>query len=319
MTSQGPKGLPSRRSRLQRLVFRRQFYPQLLRIARDRLFARDRDERVFVSMMGGVGDLVNLFPSLEHLAARHRIDMGTGRDPYLALVRNNPHVRAIYSPFVYQPSRRWHRTVIARTLSPFYARVILLDSFDGTWWARGRHISEVYAEACGCPAPPKGAVYLSDADRQQAADYLKRGGLTDFVYASQSIRHRRPFRSWPLAHHHRLYRMLHDRFKLPILVDATGSDEAAIPDFCRSAGSLDVLVAAAVIERARLFVGPDSGLTHVAAALGARTVSIHLGFPPESCRALGENVLLVGQARPFDDPAGTSPEAVFEAIERFGV
>jgi ADP-heptose:LPS heptosyltransferase len=82
------------------------------------------------------------------------------------------------------------------------------------------------------------------------------------------------------------------------------------------AGRLDVLTAAAVIERARLFVGSDSGLTHVAGALGTPTVAIHLGYPPETCAALGDRVAVVRQRRPFDDPAATSPEEVLASVER---
>jgi ADP-heptose:LPS heptosyltransferase len=76
-----------------------------------------------------------------------------------------------------------------------------------------------------------------------------------------------------------------------------------------------VLTAAAVIARARLFVGSDSGLTHVAAALGTPTAAIHLGYPPETCVALGDRVAVVRQRRPFDDPAATSPEEVLAVVE----
>src|SRR4029453_6886267 len=76
------------------------------------------------------------------------------------------------------------------------------------------------------------------------------------------------------------------------------------------------LPAAAVIERARLFVGSDSGLTHVAGALGTPTVAIHLGFPPETCAALGERVEVVVQQEPFADPARTTPADVLAAIDR---
>ena len=79
-------------------------------------------------------------------------------------------------------------------------------------------------------------------------------------------------------------------------METTSSDDIAVPAFCVRLERLDILVAAALIERARLFLGPDSGLTHVAAALGVPTVSIHLGYPAASCRALGDSVRLVAQA-----------------------
>jgi hypothetical protein len=265
--------------------------------------------------MGSVGDLVYLFPSLEILGSRHVIDMGTGGYPYLAVVKNNPHVARVYSPFIYKPRRAAQRRFIERVLAPFYERVLLLDPPDGDWWKEGRHFAARYAEACGCPPPAAGRMYLSEGNRRGAADYLARRGLRSFIYVAQMVRRRLPFRSWPLAHYHALLRLMHERFSLPIVVDSVGSDETALPGFCLDAGRLDLLTAAAVIERARLFVGSDSGLTHVAAALGTPTVAIHLGYPPETCAALGDRVAVVRQQRPFDDPAATSPEEVLAAAD----
>jgi len=54
----------------------------------------------------------------------------------------------------------------------------------------------------------------------------------------------------------------------------------------------------------------------VADALGTATVAIHLGYPPETCAALGDHVALVRQRRPFDEPATTSPEEVLATVER---
>lgn len=302
--------------RLQRLLSRRQFYLQLLKIAAGKLWSGERHQAVFVSLMGGIGDLVNLFPSIERLSARHAIEMGTGAYPYRALVEHNPHVGRFYSPFVYKPTRQSHRRLIQRVLGLFYSRVILVDGDDGNWWARGKHISEIYAERCGCRPPEQGAIYLPAQSRASAAEYIRRQGFSEFIYVVQLIRARRTFRSWPLSHYQELLRRIHCRFGKPILVDTTGSDESAVEDFCQRMERLDILTAAAVIERARLFIGPDSGLTHIAGVLNVPTVSIHLGFPPESCRALGKNVLVVGQQRPFDDPARTSVEEVFHAVER---
>lgn len=266
--------------------------------------------------MGGIGDLVSAFPSIETLAAHHEVDMGTGAPPYRTMVEANPHVRHIYAPFVYKPARRAHRALIERVLGRFYDRVILLDNGDARWWTRGKHLATLYADACGVAPPAQGRVYLTDAHRREAAAHLERLGVRDFVYAVQLVRGRRSFRSWPLAHHHALYALLRKRMDLPIVVDTTGSDETALPDFCLPLGRLGIMPACAVLERARLFVGPDSGLTHVAGALGTPTAAIHLGFPPETCAALGRRVEVVAQPEPFANPALTTPAEVLLAIER---
>lgn len=309
-----PKGLPSSGPRLQRFLHRRRFYPQLARIIAGKLVRGESRDRTFVSLMGGVGDLVNAFPSLEALSARGPVELATGKPPYRTLAEANPHLARVHSPFVYKPIRRHHRRVIERVLAPFYRRVILLDNAERRWWARGRHIALTYAELCGVPAPAVGKVYLGEGPRAEAARYARAQGLGEFVYVAQVIRARRAFRSWPLRHYHALYDLLRRVTRAPIVVDTTGSDETAVPPFCHRLDRLDILVTAALIERAQLFVGTDSGLTHVAAALGVPTVSIHLGYPAESCRALGPTVRLVEQREPFGDAASTTPEAVLEAI-----
>ncbi len=313
-SSPGPKGTRSARPPLERLIFRRQFYLQLARIALRRRWQSPRG--VFVALMGGIGDLVNAFPSIEALAARHDVEMGTGGPPYRTMVEANPFVRAIYAPFVYKPARRAHRVLITRVLERFYERVVLLDGGDARWWTRGKHLTALYAEACGVAPPARGRVYLTDDHRREAAAHLDRLGVRDFVYAVQLVRGRRPFRSWPLAHYHALYALVRKRTDLPIVVDTTGSDETALPDFCLPLGQLALLPACAAVERARLFVGPDTGLTHVAGALNRPTVAIHVGFPAESCAALGDHVEVVTQREPFADPALTTPAEVVAALDR---
>lgn len=310
----GPKGTRSARPPLERLIFRRQFYLQLARIAWRR--ARQPHGGVFVALMGGLGDLVNAFPSIEALAEDFEVEMGTGGPPYLTMVDANPYVVRTASPFIYKPARPAHRKLITRVLGRFYDRVILLDSDDARWWTRGRHLTALYADACGVPPPKYGRVYVSEAHRREAAAHLDRLGVRDFVYAVQLVRHRRAFRSWPRAQTHELLGLLRARTDLPIVVDTTGSDDTTLPDFCVPLGRLGIMAACAVIERARLFIGPDSGLTHVAGALGTPTVAIHLGFPPESCAALGPQVAVVRQREPFADPALTTPAEVLAAIEQ---
>lgn len=311
----GPKGARSARPPLERLLlFRRQFYRELARIALARA-SRPR-AGVFVSLMGGIGDLVNAFPSIEALAATREVDMGTGAAPYRTMVEANPHVRRVWAPFVYKPARRAHRALITRVLRRFYERVVLLDDDDARWWTRGRHLAARYAEACGVAPPTRGRVYLRDAHREEAGAHLARLGVGEFVYVVQLVRGRRAFRSWPLAHYHALYALLRKRTDLPIVVDTTGSDDTALPDVCVPLGRLGLMPACAAVERARLFVGPDTGLTHVAGALGTPTVAIHLGFPPEACAALGPRVEVVAQPEPFADPALTTPADVLARIDR---
>jgi len=299
-----------------RFFYRRQFIPRLAGIIRDALRRRDTRDAMFISLMGGIGDLVNAFPSFERVSHKMPVDLGTGGGPYRALAEASPYLRRVYAPFVYKPIRRAHRRLIERALRPFYGQVVLLDEADSTWRTRGRHMSEVYAERCGCEAPARGTVYVPAAARQAAGRFLAEHRLERFVYVVQLIRRRRPERSWPLAHYQALYRGLSARVALPLLVHTVGSDETAVPDRCVHLASADILTVAALIERASLFIGPDTGPTHIAAALGVPTVSIHIGYAPAVCRALGDNVTVIAQRQPLDDPASVSPDEVLRGVER---
>ena len=306
-----PAAARAARGLARRLFFRRQFYLHLGRIA----MGGRRQGATFVALMGGLGDLINAFPSIERLAERGPVDMGTGGPPYRTMVEANPHVRTAYAPFVYKPTRPAHRRLISRMLERVYDRVVLLDSWDSRWWAHGKHLLSLYADACGVAPAPHGRVHLRAEDHAAAAMHLERLGVRDYVYVVQLVRRRRAFRSWPLEHYHALYDMLR-RTKRPIVVDTTGSDEARVPDYCVPLGRLGILPACATVQRARLLVGPDTGLTHAAGALGTPTVAIHVGFPAESCEARGPRVAVVRQREPFADPALTTPDEVFAAIER---
>ena len=68
-----------------RFLYRRQFIPRLVRIVGDAVRRRDTRDAVFVSLMGGLGDLVNAFPTLDRLGQRSPVDLGTGGGAYRAL------------------------------------------------------------------------------------------------------------------------------------------------------------------------------------------------------------------------------------------
>ncbi len=73
-------------------------------------------------------------------------------------------------------------------------------------------------------------------------------------------------------------------------------------------GQVDLLTAYACLKRARLFVGNDSGLMHLAAAAGAPTVGL---FGPSDERLYGpwgEYTRVVRGARAFDQIKAKDPD-----------
>jgi len=60
-------------------------------------------------------------------------------------------------------------------------------------------------------------------------------------------------------------------------------------------GRMSILELGALLQEARFVAGVDTGLTHLAAALGARTVGIYCGSDPHLTGLYGNNVVNVGQ------------------------
>ncbi len=68
------------------------------------------------------------------------------------------------------------------------------------------------------------------------------------------------------------------------------ADLAGMEDSANFAGKIDIETLAGVINRAAVFVGPDTGVTHIAAALGTPTVAIFGPTNPRRYRPLGRHV-----------------------------
>ena len=134
--------------------------------------------------------------------------------------------------------------------------------------------------ACGCAlAPARYDLKVPEADRQWAAPLVPSGAL------HLSINSANPFKEWPLEHHAvQLEALWRDRPGLRVVASTGPRDRERerlrqlaarvndprlqlLPDRLR------IAQLAAVLARCRLHLGPDSGVMHLAVALGVPTVS----------------------------------------------
>ncbi len=128
-------------------------------------------------------------------------------------------------------------------------------------------------------------LYLRKSDRAWARDFWESKGVTQEERSKVIILHPgsgSKKKAWPLDRFLSLARTLQDRLgsrMLVVLGPAEGSDvrkafEAPGPHGPVLATGLTLLQLASVMEGCRFFVGNDSGITHMAAALGLPTVAI---------------------------------------------
>jgi lipopolysaccharide export system permease protein len=155
-----------------------------------------------------------------------------------------------------------------------------------------RHKLDELAELLGLPAPPAPKLHIDDRARREAAAVAGDGPLLALGPGANFIGKR-----WPPDRFSALARDLVNGplAGLPVLllgapedapiaaeiVAAVAADGIRVVD---AAGKLDLLAAAAALERAALFVGNDSGLMHIAAAVGAPTLGL---FGPSDERVYG--------------------------------
>jgi len=154
-----------------------------------------------------------------------------------------------------------------------------------------RHRIEDWAEACGAEAPLSPALRL-DAKAQADAMRFAPEARPLLVLGFDA---RAPERAWALEH----YAAVARRLTAPagamggarIVLIGSGPTRAAAAsleadglDSVDAATSLDLLAAAALLSRATLFIGEDSPMLHLAAAMGAPCLGL---FGPTDERVRG--------------------------------
>lgn len=160
------------------------------------------------------------------------------------------------------------------------------------------------------------ASLLEIADRQKAKFSEESPGLaaTKYIVISSGATH--PRRLWPTSHLLALMKRLNERQRVTFVLIGGAEDAHRCEDLARQspeniislAGKTTLLQLVALIAKAMLFVGNDSGPAHIAGALGVPTVVVS-PFPlsceqehpnsPVRFRPVGPQVAVVRPAQPL--------------------
>jgi ADP-heptose:LPS heptosyltransferase len=128
-------------------------------------------------------------------------------------------------------------------------------------------------------SPPPTQLWLRDSDRSAACartSTLPRGKWLAIAPGANW-----PPKTWPIDHFKQLLGQLERLFSGLILVGSAQDrelcsvlEEASTVPAINAAGETSLLEAAALVEMATLFIGNDSGLGHIAAAVGTPTLTL---------------------------------------------
>jgi len=149
--------------------------------------------------------------------------------------------------------------------------------------------------------PPK--LFVSDQENEKAGQLLERYGLAvrqDF--AALSVRAVAESRRWGLANYIELVKLMVSRHGLKIVLIGSSDDHrdgeevvasAGTGEVINLAGKTDLRQSAAVLMRASVFVGNDSGPAHLAAAVGCDLVVLSGADDPRETSPVSDRKRLV--------------------------
>jgi heptosyltransferase III len=128
-----------------------------------------------------------------------------------------------------------------------------------------------------------------------------------------------PKKNWPLSHWAALLAELTPRFDVVLLISGEADSDIAeeirplIPigklQWCANCSLWDLV---AELSQSALFIGHDSGITHLAAATGVRTIALFGPTDPVIWAPNGEYITVIQS--PDQTMAGLSVEAVIEKL-----
>jgi heptosyltransferase III len=241
---------------------------------------------------GGIGDSILSFPALEHLKADYtEVWVRSDVVPLIQFADRACSIASTGIDLLELPGSEPPRPLVER-----------LRSFDSivSWYGSNRSEFRERTAALGLPfeflpaLPPAG-------ERTHAADFfLRQAGGTGVAIPVIRCQPRErdnfavihPFsgsagKNWPMPR----YRELATRLNLP--VHWCAGPEEQLDNAVRTENLYDL---ACWLARARVYIGNDSGITHLAAAAGVPVVAIFGPTDPELWAPRGDRVQIVSGA-----------------------
>jgi lipopolysaccharide heptosyltransferase III len=194
------------------------------------------------------------------------------------------------------------------------------------WHAKsyGPHAVEslmgVIAKLHGDTPLPLASVWPSKSDKEYAANKLSVFNNKDRLLALSIGDSRKPIKTWPADKYVELISKYEKEFSGVIFLGNSFEAEETLKvankinlPYINTVGN-SLLEAAALLEKAYLYIGPDSGLGHIASAVETPTISFFSHVKPEQYRPWGnKNECLSGSE---NDARNISVKEVSAAVRR---
>jgi ADP-heptose:LPS heptosyltransferase len=275
---------------------------------------------IFIGLVGGVGDLISAAPSVAALKRKYpeaRITFGVGGGIFFNTIRNDPNIDHFETPFSYDVWKKRVRRKVWREKSRKHDLVLLLDNGNQDWWKQKKHLIDIYSEKCGVTLDQRRPVmYLDEHDTEVASKKLRELGVSSadrLLILSPETRSKKEMKEWPYNRFLDLIQKINENYDFKI-VTFVSKDNPYDYNGTTLLKGFPLGPSAAMIRRANMFLGVDNGLTHIASCFDVKIVSIHIGYPVETCGPLSPLATTVAH-EPFAPPESISVEEVYETFK----
>ncbi len=274
------------------------------------------DQRALVLFPGALGDFVCFLPVLRSLAHAASVDL-LARSEFADLAPESVRVRSLER---YEINRLFVCGAVAEDkLRDFFSRYASVYSWMGSGQQQfvrqlqdlcqgrahifpfqpelsGRHQSEYYLTCINCSDPPVPQISLKPQAMTWSAVYWARHSLEGSQVLIVAPGSGAKEKNWPLPFFAAVIGWWRDQIGGeavvvlgPVEEERGGLDPSRLTG-CKVARGLILAELAAIIARSDVYLGNDSGVTHIAAALGISTVALFGPSNGQKWRPQGKRV-----------------------------
>jgi ADP-heptose:LPS heptosyltransferase len=159
-------------------------------------------------------------------------------------------------------------------------------------------------------------MYLDNYDNEEAMKKLSELGISstdNFLVLSPETRSKKKMKEWPYDRFLTLIQKINQNYDFKIITFVSKDNPYDYNGTILLKG-FPLRPSAAIIRAATLYLGLDNGLTHIASCFDVKIISIHIGYPVESCGPLSPLATTITH-KPFDPPESISVEEVYKTFQ----
>ena len=292
---------------------------------------------IFFASYGGIGDLVfnmAVVDEAKNLNQNSKITFALGNKQFIELLELNPNIDEIisYPELGSGDFKSFKKKKLE--LEEKYDQVILFnppDSNKNSKWKRKirrwmqkkgfnpdkRHLLERYADIAGIKLKNKKTdFYFNQKDESIANQFLKEKGITksDFIVTiAHTTGGARFLRNWPHIKFEQLISRITNDLACKVIAFGGKNDPVLNINSAIHALGFPLRPTACIIKESKLFIGMDSGLTHIAGCFWCPIVSIQSGYPVFESGSTSDLATFICKG-PFKDPSLTTVDEVYKVV-----